>query len=113
VRFSPFLSSFLSTYLLSSYIGLRTLCLAYKPLEEEQYELWERDFHEATILIEGREEGMEAVADRLERDLILLGATAIEDKLQDGVPEAIADLKRAGIKVRLPFLAFPPSSSGC
>jgi len=43
---------------------------------------------------------MEAVSDRLERDLILLGATAIEDRLQDGVPEAIADLKRAGIKVR-------------
>lgn len=28
-----------------------------------------------------------------------MGATAIEDRLQDGVPEAIADLKRAGIKV--------------
>src|ERR1700749_318970 len=35
----------------------------------------------------------------MERELRLLGATAIEDKLQDGVPEAIADLKRAGIKV--------------
>lgn len=46
---------------------------------------------------------MEAVSDRLERDLILLGATAIEDRLQDGVPEAIADLKRAGIKVCLYF----------
>lgn len=50
-------------------------------------------------MIENREEEMEAVSDRLERDLILLGATAIEDRLQDGVPEAIADLKRAGIKV--------------
>ena len=35
----------------------------------------------------------------LEQDLRLLGATAIEDKLQDGVPEAIADLKKAGIKI--------------
>ena len=35
----------------------------------------------------------------LEQDLRLLGATAIEDKLQDGVPETIADLKKAGIKI--------------
>ncbi|GAA5954486.1 hypothetical protein JCM3765_004472 [Sporobolomyces pararoseus] len=79
--------------------GLRTLCLAYKPLDEETYDAWEREFHEATTLIQNRDEEMEAVSDRLERDLILLGATAIEDRLQDGVPEAIADLKRAGIKI--------------
>jgi phospholipid-translocating ATPase len=35
----------------------------------------------------------------LERDFRLLGATAIEDRLQDGVPETIADLKKAGIKI--------------
>ncbi|GAA6062467.1 hypothetical protein JCM10212_000002 [Sporobolomyces blumeae] len=79
--------------------GLRTLCLAYKPLEEEVYEAWEREYHEATTLIENRDEEIEAVSDRLERDFFLLGATAIEDRLQDGVPEAIADLKRAGIKI--------------
>jgi phospholipid-translocating ATPase len=39
------------------------------------------------------------VSDEVEQNLLLLGATAIEDKLQDGVPEAIADLKRAGIKI--------------
>lgn len=44
---------------------------------------------------------MERVSDKLEQNLTLLGATAIEDKLQDGVPEAIADLKRAGLKVYL------------
>ena len=33
----------------------------------------------------------------LERDLILLGATAIEDKLQVGVPDTIADMAKAGI----------------
>lgn len=39
------------------------------------------------------------MSETIERDLTLLGSTAIEDRLQDGVPEAIADLKRAGIKV--------------
>lgn len=42
---------------------------------------------------------MEDVSDEMERDLRLLGATAIEDRLQDGVPETIADLKLAGIKI--------------
>ena len=39
------------------------------------------------------------MAAKLERDLILVGATAIEDKLQDGVPETIANLLQANIKV--------------
>jgi len=51
------------------------------------------------VALEEREEKVEAMSDEMERELRLLGATAIEDKLQDGVPEAIADLKRAGIKV--------------
>ncbi|GAA5841978.1 hypothetical protein JCM11251_001433 [Rhodosporidiobolus azoricus] len=79
--------------------GLRTLCLAYKPLDEAAYEAWERKYHEATTLIDNREAEIERVSDVLEQQLILLGATAIEDRLQDGVPEAIADLKRAGIKI--------------
>ncbi|KAG5337166.1 hypothetical protein C0989_010433 [Termitomyces sp. Mn162] len=79
--------------------GLRTLTLAYKVIPEEEYEEWSERYHEATVAMEGREEKIEAVSDELERDLRLLGATAIEDRLQDGVPETIADLKRAGIKI--------------
>jgi len=56
-------------------------------------------YNEATIALENREEKIEAVSGEIERDLRLLGATAIEDRLQDGVPETIADLKTAGIKV--------------
>lgn len=36
---------------------------------------------------------------KLETNLQLMGATAVEDKLQDGVVETIEDLKKAGIKV--------------
>ena len=42
---------------------------------------------------------MEAVADSIERELTLLGGTAIEDRLQDGVPDAISILADAGIKL--------------
>ena len=45
------------------------------------------------------QEKIDEVAAKLERDLILVGATAIEDKLQDGVPETIANLLQANIKV--------------
>ena len=42
---------------------------------------------------------MQILQDELESNLFLLGATALEDKLQDGVPEAIEDFRNAGIKV--------------
>ncbi|EPQ57895.1 phospholipid-translocating P-type ATPase [Gloeophyllum trabeum ATCC 11539] len=79
--------------------GLRTLTLAYKVISDEEYEPWARRYQEATVAMEDREGAIEAVCEELEYDLRLLGATAIEDRLQDGVPETIADLKRAGIKV--------------
>lgn len=50
-------------------------------------------------MLEKREETVDRISAELEEGLWLLGATAIEDKLQDGVPETIADLKEAGIKI--------------
>lgn len=66
---------------------------------ENEYEEWSVRYNEATVALEDREEKITAVSDEIEHDLRLLGATAIEDRLQDGVPETIADLKVAGIKV--------------
>lgn len=68
-------------------------------LTEEEYKGWITRYDAASVALEEREEKIERVADELERDLRLLGATAIEDKLQDGVPETIRDLKKAGIKI--------------
>ncbi|QRV87362.1 phospholipid-translocating P-type ATPase [Ceratobasidium sp. AG-Ba] len=79
--------------------GLRTLCLAYKNISLEEYEAWNARYQDALVALDNREDKVEAVSDEIERELRLLGATAIEDRLQDGVPKAIADLKRAGIKV--------------
>ena len=47
--------------------------------------------------MQGREAKVAAVAEGIERRLVLLGCTAIEDKLQEGVPEAIEHLAQAGI----------------
>ncbi|KAG6864192.1 hypothetical protein C0991_011668 [Blastosporella zonata] len=68
-------------------------------IPEAEYEAWSERYHAATVAMDKRDEQIEAVSDELEHDLRLLGATAIEDRLQEGVPEAIEDLKRAGIKV--------------
>lgn len=68
-------------------------------MTEEYYEAWSERYHEATVAMDNREDKVEAVSSEIEKDLRLLGATAIEDRLQDGVPEAIADLKKAGIKI--------------
>ncbi len=76
--------------------GLRTLVLAQKDISQKEYDAWAKDYYEAELAAEDREEKMEAVADRMERDLAYVGITAIDDKLQLGVPDAIYNLKRAG-----------------
>ena len=66
--------------------GLRTLVLAYRELDEEEYNEFNEEFSQAKNLVSAdREEIIEEVAERIEKDLILLGATAVEDKLQNGV----------------------------
>merc|ERR1719197_203459 len=79
--------------------GLRTLILAYRDFSAEEYNQLMSEWNEAATAMDGREAKMDAVADKMERDLQLIGATAIEDKLQDEVPETIHNLLRAGIKV--------------
>ena len=79
--------------------GLRTLCVASLEVDEDAYAAWNERFVEASVAISGREEKLEAVAEEIERDLVLLGATAIEDRLQDEVPETIQVLREAGIHV--------------
>lgn len=66
--------------------GLRTLILAYKELDEEVYEKFKANFSEAKNSVSAdRDLMVDKVAEQIERDLKLLGATAVEDKLQDGV----------------------------
>ncbi|KAF7663385.1 hypothetical protein LDENG_00213100 [Lucifuga dentata] len=79
--------------------GLRTLALAYKDLDKNYVEDWMQRHHEASIAIEGREEKLDELYEEIEKDMLLLGATAVEDKLQDGVPQTIEQLAKADIKI--------------
>ncbi|NXG67568.1 AT8B2 ATPase, partial [Hemiprocne comata] len=79
--------------------GLRTLVVAYKNLDEDYFQDWIRRHHEASTALEGREDKLSELYEEIEKDLMLLGATAIEDKLQDGVPQTIETLAKANIKI--------------
>jgi len=79
--------------------GLRTLCLATRTISPEEYETWSKIFDQASTTLVNREEELSKAAELIEKDLFLLGATAIEDKLQDGIPETITTLSQAGIKI--------------
>ncbi|KAL2374476.1 phospholipid-translocating ATPase [Blastomyces gilchristii SLH14081] len=79
--------------------GLRTLLYGYRFIEEADYQEWKARYHEATTSLVGRQEKIEQVGEQIETQLELGGATAIEDKLQKGVPEAIDKLRRANIKL--------------
>uniref|UniRef100_A0A3P8YCR5 Phospholipid-transporting ATPase n=1 Tax=Esox lucius TaxID=8010 RepID=A0A3P8YCR5_ESOLU len=79
--------------------GLRTLCIAKKVLEEEEYEVWLKHQVFAETSIENREELLMESALRLETNITLLGATGIVDRLQEEVPETIEALQKAGVKV--------------
>ena len=79
-------------------LAFRTLLLCEKTITVDQYKDWLSDYRDAATAMVKREEKMEAVADRLERDFELVGCTAIEDKLQDEVDQAIFAMKKAGVK---------------
>ncbi|XP_021747972.1 phospholipid-transporting ATPase 3-like [Chenopodium quinoa] len=79
--------------------GLRTLCLAYRNISSDVYETWNEKFIQAKSSLRDRERKLDEVAELIEKDLILIGCTAIEDKLQEGVPACIETLARAGIKL--------------
>nr|KAF6473229.1 putative ATPase phospholipid transporting 11B (putative) [Rousettus aegyptiacus] len=73
--------------------------MAYRQLTSEEYEVIDRRLFEARTALQQREEKLANVFHFIEKDLILLGATAVEDRLQDKVRETIEALRMAGIKV--------------
>ncbi|KAK5946682.1 aminophospholipid translocase [Knufia obscura] len=80
--------------------GLRTLCLAMREISEDEFQKWQQIYEKAATTVGGnRADELDKAAEVIEHDLTLLGATAIEDRLQDGVPDTIHTLQTAGIKV--------------
>ncbi|EEC45989.1 P4, P type ATPase, partial [Phaeodactylum tricornutum CCAP 1055/1] len=79
--------------------GLRTLVLGMRVLTEAECEEWLIVYKEAAVALKDRSELLTKAALQIERNIHIVGATAIEDKLQKGVPKTIATLGEAGIKL--------------
>ncbi|KAG8198687.1 hypothetical protein JTE90_015512 [Oedothorax gibbosus] len=79
--------------------GLRVLCMAKKVISQREYEQWLPIQIAAEISMFEKEKNLFHAANMIERNLELLGATGIEDKLQEGVAETISSLRAAGITV--------------
>ena len=79
--------------------GLRTLLYGYRYLDDEEYKTWKKIYLDASTSLDNRQEMIEKAGNLIETNFELAGATAIEDKLQEGVPDAIDKLRRAKIKL--------------
>lgn len=79
--------------------GLRTLVFAGKELSEQEFKTWFAKFQEARNSLEGREAKVSAVSAEIEQNLDYFATTAVEDKLQDKVPETIKFMREAGVKL--------------
>ncbi|VDP76771.1 unnamed protein product [Echinostoma caproni] len=79
--------------------GLRTLVIGAKLITSVEWSQLKNELDEARGMLEGREQAMNRVYEKIERGFLLVGCTGIEDMLQDGVPETITALREAGIQV--------------
>ncbi|XP_071694162.1 probable phospholipid-transporting ATPase 4 [Rutidosis leptorrhynchoides] len=82
--------------------GLRTMVFAYRKIKDSEYEEWSSSFAKAKAAMgPERDELLENISENIEKDLVLLGAVAVDDKLQAGVAECIDKLAQAGLKIWL------------
>lgn len=80
--------------------GLRTLVMAKRTIKDDVYTEWKQKWDELALsLDEDKDKKLEEHGALLEKRLTLVGASAIEDRLQDGVPDAIRFLMNAHIRV--------------
>uniref|UniRef100_A0A8C2Q6C2 Phospholipid-transporting ATPase n=1 Tax=Cyprinus carpio TaxID=7962 RepID=A0A8C2Q6C2_CYPCA len=79
--------------------GYRTLCVAYKQLSAEEYAMADTGLREARLALQDREEKLVAMYNQVETGMSLIGATAVEDRLQEEAAETMEALQGAGMKV--------------
>jgi magnesium-transporting ATPase (P-type) len=81
--------------------GYRSLLIAYREISSTVFNNWFERYRDAANSLSNRDEAIASVAIEIESNLMLAGLTAVEDQLQDGVPQTIATLRCAGIKIWL------------
>ena len=79
--------------------GLRTLLYGHRFLSTAEYQSWKQIYQDAATSLTDRQQRIGEAAEIIEQNMELTGATAIEDKLQEGVPDTVDRLRRANIKL--------------
>jgi len=79
--------------------GLRTLVLGIRILSEQECMNWVEKYNKASASLVSRDLLLTSLATEIEKNIHIVGTTAIEDKLQDGVPDTISNIAKAGIKL--------------
>uniref|UniRef100_A0A3Q1JPH0 Phospholipid-transporting ATPase n=1 Tax=Anabas testudineus TaxID=64144 RepID=A0A3Q1JPH0_ANATE len=99
-RDTPYLEKTERALELFAQASLRTLCIAVRSVPEASWEQWSKTLAPSVAMVTcDREALLEKLYDEMETELQLVGVTAIEDRLQEGVPETISLLQQAEIKV--------------
>ncbi|XP_044317095.1 phospholipid-transporting ATPase IF isoform X2 [Drosophila rhopaloa] len=80
-------------------LGLRTLAIARRLIADEEYQDFLTELAQANSSLENRKQLSEECYSKIESNLDLLGATAVEDALQDDVADTLVSLQAAGIKI--------------
>lgn len=80
-------------------MGLRTLAVAVRRLTNKQYEEFSSELWAARRLLKNRQQKVREVYSSIESHMTLIGATGVEDQLQDYVPETLQSFAVAGIRV--------------
>lgn len=79
--------------------GLRTLVEGVRLLKPGEWTSLRKKLNEARSQMVDRNAALARAYGKIERDLMLIGCTGVEDQLQDGVPETLTALREAGIQV--------------
>ena len=79
--------------------GLRTLMIAYKELDEDEYNQWNEKYIKIKSKINHTENDIFKLYNEIENELKLIGATAIEDELEDNVDKIINFMLSTGMRV--------------
>ena len=79
--------------------GLRVLLITMKILDKSEFNEWRMNYEEGlkTIPEEEKNTYKNTNLKNIEKDMILIGCTAVEDRLQDEVPDVIKEIQDAGI----------------
>ena len=79
--------------------GFRTLFISMKVLSQAEFDSFMNEVKTASTSLNNKEELLTVAYEKIEKNLYIIGATIVEDKLQDNVPETIRDLHLANIKI--------------